>query len=189
MSRITALNPAQATTRAKKLLDAVQSKLGLTPNITRAMANSPAVLEAYLDFSSALASGALDAAVREQIAITVAEVNLCAYCLSAHTTIGQMAGLKSDAIIGARSANAADPKTDAILKLARAIVVQRGEISEGDFDNARQEGVNDGEVAEVVANVALNIFTNYFNHVAQTDIDFPMVEPGVESPAGTTASQ
>jgi AhpD family alkylhydroperoxidase len=125
--------------------------------------------------------------VREQVALTVAEVNLCAYCLSAHTTIGQMVGLKSDAIISARSASAADPKTDAILKLARAIVVQRGEISEGDFAHARQAGMSEGEVAEVVANVALNIFTNYFNHVAQTDIDFPRVEPGVESTACATA--
>jgi uncharacterized peroxidase-related enzyme len=180
MSRITAVNPAEATGRAKQLLDAVQSRLGLTPNLTRAMANSPVVLEAYLNFSGVLAGGALHASVREQIALTVAEVNLCAYCLSAHTIIGQIAGLKSEAIISARSACATDPKTDAILKLARAIVVQRGEISKGDFENARQAGVSDGEVAEVVANVALNIFTNYFQHVAQTDIDFPKVEPGVE---------
>jgi uncharacterized peroxidase-related enzyme len=187
MSRITAINPVQATGKAKQLLDAVQSKLGLTPNLTRALANSPAALEAYLNFSGALASGALHASVREQIALAVAEMNLCAYCLSAHTAIGAMVGLKPEVITGARSASAADPKTDAILKLARAIVVQRGEISEGDFDSARQAAITDGEVAEVVANVALNIFTNYFNHVAQTDIDFPKVEPGVESTAGTTA--
>jgi uncharacterized peroxidase-related enzyme len=189
MSRIAALNPAQVTDTAKQLFDAVQVKLGFVPNLARGMANSPAVLEAYLNFSGALAEGALHAPVREQIALTVAEVNICSYCLSAHTTIGRMVGLKSDAIINARSACAADPKTDAMLKLARAIVVQRGEISDGDFDRARQMGITDGEVAEVVANVALGIFTNYFNHVAQTDIDFPKVEPGVESNALTTAIQ
>jgi uncharacterized peroxidase-related enzyme len=187
MSRIIALDPARATGKSKQLLSAVQARLGLTPNLMRVMASSPAVLESYLNFDSALIGGVLHASVREQIALAVAEVNLCAYCLSAHTTLGQMVGLKSDAIISARSASAADPKTDAILKLARAIVVQRGEISEGDFDNARRAGVSDGEVAEVVANVALNIFTNYFNHVAQTDIDFPKVEPGVESAAGAAA--
>jgi hypothetical protein len=105
------------------------------------------------------------------------------------TALGALAGLKPEAITSARSASAADPKTDAILKLARAIVVQRGEISQDDFDGARQEGITDGEVAEVVANVALNIFTNYFSHISQTDIDFPEVEPGVESTGGTTASR
>jgi uncharacterized peroxidase-related enzyme len=188
VSRITALSPAEATGKAKRLLDAVQSKLGLTPNLTRVMANSPAVLEAYLNFSDALASGTLGPAVRQQIALTVAEVNLCAYCLSAHTVIGGMVGLKPDTIARARNAGAADSQTDAILKLARAIVVQRGEISEYDFDKARQAGITDGEIAEVVANVALNILTNYLNHVAQTDIDFPKVEPGVESTSGPLAS-
>jgi alkylhydroperoxidase family enzyme len=96
-------------------------------------------------------------------------------------------GLKPDTVFRARNASAADAKTDAILKLARAIVVQRGEISERDFNKARQAGVTDGEVAELVANVALNIFTNYLNHVAQTEIDFPKVEPGVERNSGTTA--
>src|ERR1700677_5013149 len=187
MSRITALSPAQATGKAKQLLSAVQSRLGITPNLMRVMANSPAVLESYLNFSSALIGGALNASVREQIALAVAEVNLCAYCLSAHTVIGGMVGLKPDTVFRARNASAADTKTDAILKLARAIVVQRGEISEGDFNKARQAGVTDGEVTEVVANVALNIFTNYLNHVAQTEIDFPKVEPGLERTAGTIA--
>ena len=188
VSRVTALNPDRATSKAKQLLSAVQTKLGLTPNLMRVMANSPAVLESYLNFSSALIGGALLASVREQIALAVAEVNLCAYCLSAHTVIGGMVGLKPDTIARARNAGAADSKTDAILKLARAIVVQRGEISEDDFDKARQAGITDGEIAEVVANVALNIFTNYLNHVAQTDIDFPKVEPGMERTHGTPAS-
>jgi uncharacterized peroxidase-related enzyme len=187
ISRITALNPAQATGKAKQLLSAVQGRLGLTPNLMRVMANSPAVLESYLNFSSALIGGALNASVREQIALAVAEVNLCAYCLSAHTVIGGMVGLKPDTIFRARNASAPNAKTDAILKLARAIVVQRGEISEEDFNKARQASVTDGEVAEVVANVALNIFTNYLNHVAQTEIDFPKVEPGMERTPGTTA--
>jgi len=181
MSRIQAINPAQASGKAKQLLDAVQSKLGLTPNLTRVMANSPAVLEGYLSFSGALAGGSLRPAVREQIALVVAEVNFCAYCLSAHTAIGGMVGLKADAIVAARRASANDAKTDAILKLARAIVVQRGEISDSDFRGARDAGLSDGDISEVLGNVALNILTNYFNHVAQTDIDFPKVEPGVEA--------
>jgi uncharacterized peroxidase-related enzyme len=180
MSRIKAINPANATGKAKQLLEAVQSKLGITPNLMRAMANSPAVLEGYLNFSGALAGGSLNAKVREQIALAVAEVNSCGYCLSAHTAIGKMVGLDSEAITLARRIAASDAKTDAILKLAQSITLQRGEISDADFRAARTAGLTDGEIAEVVANVALNIFTNYFNLVADTVIDFPEVKPGVE---------
>lgn len=187
MSRITALNPAQATGKAKELLDAVQSTLGLTPNMMRAMAHSPAVLEGYLNFSGALAGGSLNAKVREQIALAVAEVNSCGYCLSAHCAIGKMVGLAENELAAARSGEAVDAKTQATLKLAQSIALQRGEISDNDFCAARKAGLSESEIAEVVANVALNIFTNYFNHVAATDIDFPKVEPGVENAACTTA--
>jgi len=185
MSRISAVNPAEATGKAKQLLDGVQAKLGLTPNLMRIMANSPAVLEAYLNFSGTLASGLLKPQVREQIALAVGEANLCSYCLSAHTALAGMVGLKADAIALARNANASDRKVDAILKLARSIVVKRGEITDDEFRSARKAGLSDGELAEVVANVAVNIFTNYFNHVAQTEIDFPKVEPGL---SGVTKS-
>lgn len=178
MSRIAAINPEQAVGKAKQLLEAVQTKLGLIPNMARVMANSPAVLEAYLNFNGALAGGALKPQVREQIALTVGEANLCAYCLSAHTAIAGMVGLKAGAIAQARDATASDKKTDAILKFARSIVVRRGEITGDDLQRARGAGLSDGELTEVVANVAVNIFTNYFNHIVQTDIDFPKVEPG-----------
>jgi uncharacterized peroxidase-related enzyme len=180
MSRITTIDPANATGKAKQLLEAVRSKLGITPNMMRAMANSPAVLEGYLNLSSALAGGSLNAKIREQIALAIAEVNSCGYCLSAHAAFGKMVGLDSEAITLARHVTSSDTKTEAILKLAQSITLQRGEISDADFRAARTAGLTDGEIAEVVANVALNVFTNYFNHVADTVIDFPEVKPGVE---------
>ena len=94
MPRIQALDPASATGRAKELLDGVRRKLGRTPNLMRTMANSPAVLEAYLGFSGALAGGTLPVKLREQIALAVAQVNGCDYCLAAHTAIGKSAGLR-----------------------------------------------------------------------------------------------
>jgi len=186
MSRITALNPAQATGKAKQLLDAVQSKRGITPNMARAMANSPAVLEGYLNFSGALAGGSLSAKVRELIALTVAEVNSCGYCLSAHCAIGKMVGLEASELAAARSGESTDSKTQATLKLAQSIVLQRGEIHDTDFNSAREAGLSEGEIAEVVANVALNVFTNYFNLVADTEIDFTKIEPGVNQTAVVT---
>lgn len=92
MSRLHQIQPASSTGRAKELLDAVQGKLGLVPNMTRAMVNSPAVLDGYLSLSGALAKGSLSAKTREQIALTVAEKNDCEYCLAAHSTIGKMVG-------------------------------------------------------------------------------------------------
>lgn len=178
MSRINALDASQATGKAKELLDAVQSKLGLIPNLTRVLAHAPVALEAYLNFSCALAGGNLSAKIREQISLTVAESNLCGYCLSAHTFIGGKVGLSQKEIADARHASAATDKTDAILKLARNIIVRRGEISDADLAAARLSGLTDGEIVETVANVALNIFTNYLNHVARTVVDFPGVKPG-----------
>jgi uncharacterized peroxidase-related enzyme len=176
MSRLTATNPTETTGKAKDLLDAVQKKLGLTPNMMRTMAQSPAVLEAYLNFSGALAGGSLNAKVREQIALAVGEANSCEYCLSAHTAIGKMVGLSEDDINGSRQSSSGDAKTDAALKFARTIVLERGEVSDRDIQRVREAGFTDGEIAEIVANVSLNIFTNYFNHVAGTEIDFPKVE-------------
>ena len=106
----------------------------------------------------------------------MAESNLCGYCRSAHAFLGQRAGLTPDEIANAIRASADDPQTNAILKLARAIVVQRGEVSDSDLQQARVAGLTDGEVVETVANVALNIFTNYVSHVARTAVDFPQTE-------------
>lgn len=125
MSRIETVNPALATGKAKELLDAVQAKLGMTPNLMRVMANSPAVLDAYLKFSGALAVGALTAKERERIALAVGQANSCDYCLSAHTALGKMSGLTASEILDARRGKADDSKAGAILafaiKLSRSV--------------------------------------------------------------------
>lgn len=173
MARFTLIDPNKATGKAKQLLDAVKADLGLTPNMTRAMANAPAVLEGYLAFSSALAEGSLPAKLREQIALAVAEANACEYCLSAHTAVGKMVGLSEHEIAASRTFRSDDPKTDVALQFAHEIVVRRGAVDLADVDAVRAAGYSDGQIAEIVGNVALNIFTNYFNQVAVTDVDFP----------------
>ena len=102
MNRITQIDPATATGKTKQLLDAVQSKLGIVPNLTRVFGNSPAALEGYLNLSGALAGGVLNAKIREQIALAVAEINDCGYCRSAHTYIGGKAGLNEREIADAQ---------------------------------------------------------------------------------------
>jgi uncharacterized peroxidase-related enzyme len=174
-NRIQPIDPQNATGKTLRLLGQVRAKIGIVPNLFRVLAHAPVALEGYVNFSEALAGGTLDDRVREQIALTVAESNLCYYCRSAHTFLGERTGLTSDEIANAIRASATNPHTNAVLKLARAIVVQRGEVRDSDLQQARVAGLTDGEVVETVANVALNIFTNYINHVARTVVDFPQV--------------
>jgi uncharacterized peroxidase-related enzyme len=173
MERITPVDPQSARGRARDLLDAVKAKLGIVPNMTRAMAASPPVLDAYLAFSGALGQGVLPPRLREQLALDVGEANRCDYCVSAHSAVGKRAGLTDLEILDGRRGASADPKTDALLRFARTVVARRGVVTDADIAAVRDAGHGDAEIAEVVAHVALNIFTNYFNKIAGTTIDFP----------------
>lgn len=173
MPRIAAIDPAAATGHAKELLDAVKAKLGVVPNMTRAMVVAPAALDGYLGLSAALGRGVLPARVREQLALGVGEANGCDYCVAAHTALGKGAGLTDAEVSASRRGAAADPKADALLRFARVLTERRGRVGDAEVAAARAAGATDAELAEVVAHVALNVFTNYFNHVADPDIDFP----------------
>ncbi len=173
MTTFVLVAPDTTDARSKELLSIVKSKLGLVPNMTRAMVRAPAVLDAYLQMSGALGKGALPATTREQIALTVGQANSCDYCLAAHSAIGKKVGLAPEQILAARKGQAADSSTNALLGFARVIVEKRGLVSASDLVAVRAAGFGDDAIAEVVANVALNLFTNYFNHVAGTAVDFP----------------
>lgn len=176
-ARITPVDPATATGRAKELLDAVKAKMGAVPNLTRVMAHSPAVLEGYLGLSGALAHGVLPAAVREQLALDVGEANGCEYCVSAHTFLGKKAGLSDAETQANRRGNSADPKVDALLRFARSVLDKRGQVTDADLEAVRAAGFGDAEIAEAVAHVALNALTNFLNNIAHTPIDFPKAAP------------
>ncbi len=183
MNRIHQIDTAAASGKNQQLFAVVKNDLGFVPNLMRVLGNS-ASLEAYLSFSSALAGGVLPVKLREQIALAVGEINGCGYCLSAHTMLGGKAGLTENEILAARRSTAVDAKSDAALKLARTVTLQRGHIADTDLHAARSAGLNDAEIVEVVQHVALNILTNYTNNVARTVIDFPEVKPGELEPAG-----
>lgn len=175
MQILNSIDPASTTGKTKQIFDGLQKSLGTVPNLLRVLANSPAALNAYVSFSGALAEGRLPAKTREQIAIAVANANSCDYCLSAHTALGKLAGLAADDLTRAQSADAQDAKIAAALRFAVKVVRERGKLPSSDVDALRSAGFTDGEVAEIVGAVALNIFTNYFNHIAGTEIDFPVV--------------
>ena len=154
MPRLKAIETTEADPKAKALLEGVHKKLGMTPNIMRTMANSPAVLEAYLAFGNALSKGSLPAKLREQIALTVGELNGCQYCLSAHSALGKMVGLSDEEIADSRRGVSPDRKTEAVLRFAGKVVTERGWVSDEDVVALRTVGANDAELAEIVATVA-----------------------------------
>lgn len=173
MPRINPVNPDQTTDKAQQLLDKAKAKLGGVPNLLKTFAHSHAALEAYLNLSGALSGGQLNGKTREQIALAIGQTNNCDYCVAAHTAIGKSHGLTEEQTVAARKFTGVDDKTTAILTFARKVVDERGWVSDQDLAAARNAGVTDAEITEVVANVALNIYTNYMNHVADTDVDFP----------------
>jgi uncharacterized peroxidase-related enzyme len=166
----------QAPAAAQPLLQAVKQQLGVVPNLFRLVATSPAALEGYLGLNGALAKGALEAPTRERIALAVAEVNGCDYCLSAHAYLGKnLAKLSETEIAANRNGGSADAKADAAVRFAVKLVNARGHVSDSDLQAVRAAGYSDAQVIEIVLHVALNTLTNYVNEVAKTDIDFPVV--------------
>jgi uncharacterized peroxidase-related enzyme len=166
-----------APAASQPLLQAVNKQLGSVPNLFRLVANSPAALEGYLGMSGALGKGALAAQTRERIALAVAEINGCGYCLSAHSYLGKNLAKLDDAEIAAnRSGASNDPKADAAVRFAARVTRQRGKVSAEDVSAVRNAGYSDAEIIEIVQHVALNTWTNYVNEVAATEIDFPIVE-------------
>lgn len=175
MPRINPLPVEEADAATRQKLDAAKSKLGILPNLLTTLARAPAALNGYLDLSEALARGVLSSRHREMISLVTAQANLCQYCLSAHTLLGKSAGLSDDAILAARRGKGLDPIDTAIAGLALAVVNERGRVSSDILASAKAAGLDERQIIEVVANVALNVLTNFANNVAQTEIDFPEV--------------
>ena len=180
MTRLKPVSPESATGKTKDLYAVIKGRLGVVPNMMQTMGNSPAFLHGYLSLGDALNAGKLGAKIGELIALTVAEANACDYCLSAHSYIGSnLVKMDSDTIESARNAESSDPKIEAILKFAKKLVNKKGQANDDDVAAIKKAGITEGEIGEIVGYVALNILTNYFNTVATTEIDFPIVRAGL----------
>ena len=173
MPRIT--TPASIETSpgaSQPLLQAVKKQLGSVPNLFRVVANSPAALEGYLGLNGALAKGKLDGGTRERIALAIAEINGCNYCLAAHSYLARNLAKLDDAEI---AANRNGSSNDPAVRFAVKVATERGHVTNTDLETVRAAGFGDAEIIEIVLHVALSTLTNYVNEVAQTDIDFPKV--------------
>lgn len=176
MSRIALVNPTAAQADVAPLLQQIHGAFGVVPNMFRAVANSPAALGSMWSAFGALGQGRLGAKLGEQLAVAIADRNDCAYCLAAHTVLGQKAGATAQEMAAAQSGEADDPRTAAALRFALAVVERRAHIDDAAVADLRQAGFDDGEIVEIIAHVALNLFTNYVNVALDVPVDFPGVK-------------
>lgn len=175
MSRIAIPSREAAPAAAQPLLDAVEKQLGVVPNLFRLIAISPTTLQGYLGLSGALAK-TLNVKTRERIALAVAQVNSCDYCLSAHTYLGlNLAKLDEVEIVLNRQGASSDPVANAAVAFAATVARARGQVADADVAAVRAAGFTDAQIVEIVGLVAENVFTNFLNNVAGTAIDFPVV--------------
>jgi len=179
MSRIAIPTRDTSPAASQPLLDAVGKQVGFIPNLFRLVGLSPAVLQAYLGFSAPLTK-ALDVKTRERIALAVAQVNGCDYCLAAHSYIGlNLAKLDADEIARNRAGGSGDAMANAAVHFATSVATSRGKVSDRDLEAVRTAGFSDAQIVEIVALVAENVFTNFVNNVADTAIDFPAIDAAI----------
>jgi uncharacterized peroxidase-related enzyme len=175
MNRVPLIDPAAAAPDVKPTLEQIHRALGATPAMFRAVANSPAALKSMWGSFAALGGGTLGAKLGELIAVAVAERNRCEYCLAAHHALGANAGASAAELAAAQGGQSHDPRTQAVLHFALKLVQARGEVSAADVQALRDAGLGEGQVVEVIAHVALNLFTNYVNIALAVPVDFPAV--------------
>jgi uncharacterized peroxidase-related enzyme len=167
------IDPLTAIGFTKDLFDATQQQLGRVPNLYRAMANSPKALAAYLAFRGTLQDGALDRQMCERIALLTAELNICDYCVSAHSFRAAKMGMSAQDIAASRIADSDSPKIRAALVFVQELIDRRGAVTPTTKLAIFEHGWSEAEVGEIVAHVALNVLSNYFKQVAEPTLDFP----------------
>ena len=177
MQRLNSVNPQIAEGRTQQLLDAVEESLGVIPNAAKVMANSPAVLDSFLAFSTAMTEAEIGAKLHNQLKLTTSENNSCDYCTSILSAVAPSAGLSADEILVGRTGNSDDRRTKAALAFANDVLETRGKVSDQQMAAVRDAGFDDGKIVEIVASVVLGCFTNFLNNVADTDLDVPQAAP------------
>ncbi|MDP9881258.1 putative peroxidase-related enzyme [Variovorax boronicumulans] len=181
MPRVNLVTDTAATGDAQSLLADIHGAFGATPNMFRAVANSPAALRSLWGSFGALGGGVIPAQLGEQIAVAVADRNACHYCLATHTALGRKAGVSAADMTAAQAGESADPRTAAALRFALKLVDARGQVNDADVQALRAVGFDDRHIVEILAHVALNLFTNYVNVAFQVPVDFPQVKLRTEA--------
>jgi uncharacterized peroxidase-related enzyme len=169
------LKIAEAQGELKETFSVIENDMGFLPNIFKYLGNFPPAIEAYFGIGKQLEKGMLTPEMRELISLAVSEENHCNYCLAAHTAIGKSMGANESILEQARRGESSDPKTGAILKFCKVFTQNRGNVTDGDVDTLKNAGVSDQEIVEIYLTIIHITFTNYFNHLNDTPVDFPQV--------------
>ena len=175
MTRVNLIDPASSSAAVRPALDKINGAFGVVPNMFKAVANSPAALSSMWGSFGALAGGKLGARLGEEIAVAIANANHCECCLAAHTALGRKAGASADEMAAAQIGKSSDPRTQAALTFALKVVRDRAAVTDADIAALKAAGFDDGGVVEIIAHVALNLFTNYINVALNVPVDFPAV--------------
>ena len=176
MPRLKTVEPSDAGPEVASMYQQIEQKIGMVPNILKGMANSPAVLQAYMSFSGALQEASLSSAEHEVVYLNTSEANRCHYCVSAHSTLATSIGLSADEVVNIRRGEPSDPKHRALARFTRRMMETKGFVEDADLEAVRDAGYGDQQIAEAIAVIALATFTNLFNHVNETQLDFPEAE-------------
>lgn len=179
MARIPVHTVASAPKESKEIAGNLEKRMGKLLNIHAAMAHSPVVIAAYQSMAKAIAEhGSFDARTKEAIALAVGNQNGCDYCQAAHTISARKTGFTDDQILAIRAGEIDfEPKLQTITEVARAAAANTGDVSDALWEAALEAGWTETELAEAFAHIAANLFTNYFNHYARTDLDLPAAAP------------
>lgn len=174
MARLNTVDPSTTTGRVKEIFDGPLK--GKHLNIFKGLGNAQSGLDAYLSLNQALSKSAFSAAEKEAIALIVGEKNNCDYCVAAHTAIAKGHGLSEDQTVKIRKGErTGDDRIDAIVSLAGRIVETKGFVEDEDLEQFRASGFDDAAVVDLIVAYTLNVLTNTFNHINETEVDFPKV--------------
>ena len=173
MPRLKQVTPENAHGEVKEIYDAVKSRFGMIPNLFIGFASNPAVLKSYLALDELISGGVLTPVEREIVRLTVSQINDCEYCLAAHTAVGKMSGLSEEQMLSARRGKAEDPKHAALVNFTHKVMETKGFVGDGDIEAFRAAGFSDEHIGEVVAIIAQKTLSNLFNHINETEVDFP----------------
>jgi uncharacterized peroxidase-related enzyme len=151
---------------------------GSVPNLFGALGYlAPKQLAAVLNAEAALAAGTLSKQDLETIKLLVSVETGCDYCIAAHNVLGKIVGLNAEALGAIRNGVATgDAKRDALIRFVTNLQRTSGTISDSEYSAIRAAGYTDAQLAEISLVIALTIFTNTFNRINDTEVDFPPVK-------------
>ncbi len=172
MANFTLHNSSTAPEGAHDFIAGVEKKMGFVPSLYAVFAENPAVLHAYTQLAEQLGKTGLTALEQQVVTITASVENECHFCVAAHTTISEGAGLDLSVIEAVREDRPiADPKLEALRVFTKKVVIDRGFVSDTDVDTFLGAGYERSAVLAVILGVALKVISNYTNHVAETPVN------------------